>query len=272
MGKKYRDAFGDRMKRYELVSDTYLVRRMPVIMRFDMVAGHTFTRKFVRPFDAIFGEAMRQTMLELCKSIPGCVFGYTQSDEITLILCDYKTLESDAWFDYRVQKLCAISACKAGRFFNAAYARLVEKFRSDLEHGTFDPKSHRYPFYGEYGTLPDYEARLNTADFDCRVFNVPKEDVVNNLLWRQRDAEKNSIQAVAQSFFSARELKGLKLGQLQDKLFKERGINWNDLWFYHKRGNACRRFDGGPWVIDEFTPVFSKQRDYIEECFLFSEE
>ena len=82
------DKFGDRMKRYELVSKNVLTNRMPVIIRLDGCAFHTFTKKFERPFDMILKETMNDTMLELCKKIPGCVFGYTQSDEITLILID----------------------------------------------------------------------------------------------------------------------------------------------------------------------------------------
>ena len=39
--------------------------------------------------------AMIRTMEELCRNIQGCVFGYTQSDEITLILLDYQTLETE---------------------------------------------------------------------------------------------------------------------------------------------------------------------------------
>lgn len=101
-----RDALGDRMKsNYESVTKTKLVKRMPVMIRLDGVAFHTFTRGFKKPFDEVLVKAMQATMKYLCEKIQGCVLGYTQSDEITLILVDYRELNTSAWFDYEVQKL-----------------------------------------------------------------------------------------------------------------------------------------------------------------------
>ena len=57
-------------------------------------------------------------MKYLCENIQGCVLGYTQSDEITLILVDYKKLTSNAWFDYKVQKMSSIAASMATLSFN----------------------------------------------------------------------------------------------------------------------------------------------------------
>ena len=105
------DALGTRMKTYyEQIPKTRLMRRTPVAIRIDGKAFHTFTRGFQKPFDEVLGNSMVRTMEYLCKNIQGCIFGYTQSDEITLILIDYQTLETDAWFDYEVQKMCSISA------------------------------------------------------------------------------------------------------------------------------------------------------------------
>ena len=116
------DRLGLRMKEYyESIPKTKLMRRTPVAIRIDGRSFHTFTRGFKKPFDNILRESMEETMLYLCKNIQGCVLGYHQSDEITLILIDYKTLESDAWFDFEVQKLhinvtdgCLRNACSAG--------------------------------------------------------------------------------------------------------------------------------------------------------------
>jgi dihydroxy-acid dehydratase len=88
-------ALDNRMKRYEASSDIYLTRRMPVVLRFDGSHFHTFTRGFQKPFDDVMINAMQKTMLDLCKNIQGAVWGYTQSDEITVVVIDYQALDTD---------------------------------------------------------------------------------------------------------------------------------------------------------------------------------
>ena len=126
------DELGKRMKIYEAVPKIKLVRRMPVAIRIDGKAFHTFTRGFQKPFDNVLMKTMQETTKYLCENIQGCVFGFTQSDEITLILVDYKELNTSAWFDNEVQKICSISASMATMAFNRAFVKNVD------EWGTFD--------------------------------------------------------------------------------------------------------------------------------------
>lgn len=121
MSKKY-DSLGDRMKGYENIARNYLTRRVPTIIRVDGKAFHTFTRGMEKPFDRILMTTMQNTMKYLCENIQGCVFGYTQSDEITLVLTDYATITTDAWFGYNIQKMCSVSASMATLAFSNAYA------------------------------------------------------------------------------------------------------------------------------------------------------
>lgn len=181
-----------RMKRYEAVSKTTLVTRMPVILRIDGKAFHTLTRGFQKPFDRVLNLSMMETMRFLCKNIQGCVLGYTQSDEITLVLVDYKKLTSNPWFDYEVQKMCSVGASMATVGFNNAFARRVEEFSI---HGGGSPLYDRY-----------LNALEDGAMFDCRAFNVPREEVTNNIYWRQLDASRNSIQMLGQVHFAHKEL------------------------------------------------------------------
>ena len=44
----------------------------------------------MKPFDECMSKAMQETMKYLCENIQGCVLGYTQSDEISLVLIDYQ--------------------------------------------------------------------------------------------------------------------------------------------------------------------------------------
>lgn len=80
-----------------------------------MRAGHSFTKRFERPFDNVFMESMQETAKYLCENIQNCKLSYQQSDEITLLLIDYNKLKlnTDCFFDYRINKLCSIVASMA---------------------------------------------------------------------------------------------------------------------------------------------------------------
>lgn len=124
------DLFGERMKSYEQKANFYLEKKIPVVIRLDGKAFHTFTKGLEKPFDSILVTAMQKTMTSLCENIQGCVFGYCQSDEITLILVDYQTLNTDAWFDYKVQKLCSVSASMATLYFNQHFRDSIYEYLS----------------------------------------------------------------------------------------------------------------------------------------------
>ena len=116
------DAIGIRMKEnYENISKTKLTRRTPVVIRIDGKAFHTFTKNFQKPFDFILMESMKETTLKLCKNIQNAKLGYCQSDEISILLCDYDNLDTAAWFDNEVQKICSISASMATFYFNQIF-------------------------------------------------------------------------------------------------------------------------------------------------------
>ena len=276
-----RDDLGTRMKTfYEEIPKTKLMRRCPVTIRIDGKAFHTFTRGFQKPFDEVLIEAMQKTMKYLCENIQGCVLGYTQSDEITLILVDYKKLNSSAWFDYEVQKMCSIAASMATMAFNRFFMYEYEEFNRWVNEGNPTDEDRR---------LNDiyYDAMCKGAMFDARCFNIPKEEVTNLIYWRQLDASRNSIQMVGQANFSHKELQNKSCNQIQDMLMEQKGINWNDLPTYQKRGACCiknshivRRLSdetvlcivedpGKPtneWIIDKNIPIFKGcKREYIDK-------
>lgn len=273
------DALGDRMKNnYENRYRFYLTRRTPVIIRVDGNAFHTFTRGLDRPFDADFMKIMQKTCLSLCQNIQGCVGGYVQSDEISLLLVDYQTIESDAWFDYNLQKITSLAAARATMTFNrlvrdlaedydnrATYERCKPEDQIDLDELTYCQKQAIRWF-----------AKEDKAMFDARAFNIPKEEVCNYFIWRQKDATRNSIQAAGQAQFSHKELDRKSQSDIQEMLF-QKGINWNNYSIPEKRGSFVRRYtetvereDGvvivrNPWYIDEEMPILTEDRNYIEE-------
>ena len=252
------DELGKRMKGYEAIPRIFLMRRTPVAIRVDMKAGHTFTKYLKKPWDEIFQKSMWYTMKNMCEQIQGCVFGFAQSDEITLILTDYETLTTDAWFGYNVQKLCSVSASIATLKFNQAFKKLsTEWFDNYFEAWHTSPEEDRYA-----EVLNDCE--LVGAMFDARCFNIPKEEVVNLVYWRQVDAVRNSIQSMAQANFSHKQLDRKNTKQLREML-AEIGKPWEDVPLYQQRGVACVKNEDG-WYIDESMPILKGDgRDYLEK-------
>ncbi len=265
-----KDSLGDRMKQYESISKTSLMRRNPVIIRIDGKAFHTFTRGFRRPFDDILIESMQETMKYLCENIQGCKIGYCQSDEISLLLTDYENINTAAWFDYQVQKMCSIAASMATLAFNRAFEERVEALDFDWSMGVEGINS-------DYLSAL-YRAREKGAMFDARCFSIPKEEVCNMFIWRQQDAVRNSIQMVAQANFSHKQLQNKSCNELQEMLWQEKNINWNDFETVKKRGSCCTKTGKHTvvdmktgeqkerliWEIDKEIPIFTQDRNYIE--------
>ena len=286
------DNLGKRMKEfYEQVPKTRLVRRMPVAIRIDGKAFHTFTRGFQKPFDKVLMQSMQETTKYLCENVQGCVFGYTQSDEITLILVDYKELDTSAWFDYEVQKLCSISASMATMAFNKFFAKNVDEWGRNTfadwdDGGTNDPEVANSP---EWELMQTYSRALaKGAMFDARCFNIPKEEVTNLVYWRQLDAARNSVQMVGQANFSHKELQNKSCNMIQDMLHEQKGINWNDFPVDCKRGAAVIKKKIGTnvaaacgiagatyenrWVIDRHMPmVKGEDRKYLDDLVYIGE-
>lgn len=272
------DALGTRMKKYEYVTRTHLVNRCPVIVRLDGKAFHTFTRGFQKPFDEVLVKAMQETMKYLCENIQGCVLGYTQSDEITLVLVDYKKIDSCAWFDYNIQKCASISASMATLAFNRAFAKAFDEWgRANLPDwdmgGTNQPVDEKL-----LKLCQTYDKALNKgAMFDSRVFNIPKEEVTNCVLWRQNDATRNSIEMVGHANFSQNQLHKKSCNEIQDMLMLQKGINWNNFPTHLKRGSCyIRKVDEttghSKWVIDTEIPIFKGDgRKYIDDLVFIGE-
>jgi tRNA(His) 5'-end guanylyltransferase len=251
-----------------------------MLLRLDGKAFHSFTKGFQKPFDMILMQSMWDTTKYLCENVMGCKVGYTQSDEIQLLLTDYDNIGTEAWFDKNVQKMCSISASMATLAFNKHFfSNVMDKWEDGII--TLEEREK-------------YQKKFNTALFDSRVYNIPKEEVCNAFIWRQQDATRNAIQMVGQANFSHKQLQNKNCNQIQEMLFQDKGINFNDLPTYQKRG-ACivKRsyikenekpliagsgiyFEGQiertEWIVDENIPVFTQDRNYIEKYLLVKGE
>lgn len=278
------DELGTRIKEfYESVPKTKLMHRTPVAIRIDGKAFHTFTRGFSKPFDDVLINTMQDTMKYLCKNIQGCVLGYTQSDEITLILVDYKRLNSSAWFDYEVQKMCSIAASMATMAFNKFFENNVEKENDSFTSEWLDENTDN-PNYKNKKLEDLWRVHNNAlkkgAMFDARCFNIPKEEVTNLIYWRQLDATRNSIQMVGQANFSHKELQGKSCEKIKEMLIAEKGISWEDFHPMYKHGSCCIKVTTetddvtrSSWEIDKNIPLFvGEGREYIESLIQGQEE
>lgn len=228
---------------------------------------------------------MQETTKYLCENIQNCIFGFTQSDEITLILVDYQTLTTEAWFDYEVQKLCSIAASMATMAFNKFFKENVQTFEINnirvIKYMEDEKKNKIINLIDTY-----YKAIEKGAMFDARCFNIPKEEVTNLIYWRQLDASRNSVQMVGQAYFSQKELQNKSCNDIQDMLMTQKGINWNDFPTYQKRGSCCVRNkiaiesngvtadvylrdtskSENKWIIDTNIPIFKGEgREYIDK-------
>ena len=237
-------SLSNRMKNYEHLSDSKLLPKTPVILRIDGKSFHTFTKEMQRPWDERLAKSMWEAAIYTCKRIMGAQLAYTQSDECNIFISDWESNRTQAWFEYRLQKLCSISA----GLYTAAFLRAF------CHHHSKDPMELR--------ELPI---------FDARAFNLPKHEVANYFIWRQQDACRNSLQMLARVYFSHSETLGKTNQQLQEMLWKKHQINWNDceIWqkrgmSFHKRPKTEEKKEKWGWVADHNTPMFSQHRNYIE--------
>ena len=252
-----------RMKGYEQVSQNFLTKRMPVIIRVDGRAFHTFTKGMNRP-EAIMQDAMERTAKYLCEHIAGCRLAYVQSDEISLLLTDYETLNSEVWFGYNVQKLVSVTASMATMAFEKAFTQAIHDcYPNPME--IEDEKQF------EYCKMLLEKACNGEATFDARAFNIPQAEVCNYFIWRQQDATRNSIQMFAQTMFNQEELQNKKNDELQEMMFQKNGFNWNNCSISEKRGvciiqvpQSVNEATKMRWWVDIRTPVFTQDREYID--------
>lgn len=260
---------GARMKAYENCYRFYLPKRQAVIVRIDGRAFHSFTRGFAKPYDEVFAWAMQETTRQLCKNVGGCKFGYQQSDEISLVLTDYESINTEPWFGNNLQKIVSISAAMATFYFRQNFLEAIVSIdRCD------EISNVHFKAYGE-----------KLAVFDARAFILPREEVSNYIYWRQLDCVRNSIQLAGQAYFSHKQLQNKNCDQIQEMLWQEHQVNWSKYPTWFKNGVAIykqpreishKNEDGtqssivrDKWTIDLEMPMVSQNPDFINKWVIF---
>ena len=201
------DEFDRQMRAYEQSLDQIILPDLHIAARLD---GRSFTRltkevcRFEAPFDIRFRDLMIRTAGALMSAGFRVVYGYTESDEISLLLHP-----DDRSFGRKVRKINTTLAGEASAVFSLALGR--------------------------------------RATFDCRVIPLPNRDRVSDyFLWRQEDSHRNSLNA--HCYWALRRegcgaekataaLSGMSAAEKNEMLF-QRGINYNDLPNWQKRGTG----------------------------------
>jgi len=258
MGKKKRDALGDRMKGYENATKCKLMRRGYTMIRIDGKAFNTYTKGCEAPFDWGLVNDMDDTAKYLCENIQGAKCAFVQSDEITIVITDFENRETSAWFDNNIQKMVSVSSSMATAKFNQL--RMLRTIKPQLAE-SFNLDS----------IILEKLKDIRLAEFDSRVWQVPtRGEAMNNFIWRQQDTVKNSISSAAQSMYSDKELHGKNGSDKQEMMF-QKGTNWNDFDPKLKRGRMIVKetYKKQPDVfrtrwISEAPPTFTQDKEYLK--------
>lgn len=197
-----KDKLGDRMKKYESTeTQRFLQPGLPILVRIDGKAFHTYTKGMKKPFDETLVNAFIETTKKLVEKC-NAVIGYTQSDEITLILPD----DRDTMFERKIHKLDSVICSMATMYFNS-----------------FMPEDKRY------------------ATFDCRVWNVPnRSEAINCLIWRELDATKNAISMAASCFYSHKQLLN-KNSKEKLEMLQLKGEKFDEYPVFFRRGTYIKK-------------------------------
>lgn len=214
----------DKCLYYRGLTDYKLLPGSYVIVMLD---GRSFSKliknKFNKPFDDNFIGMMNETAKYVCENVQGCKLAYVQSDEISLVLTDFDTPTTDAFFGYRLCKMQSIIASLATAKFNQLM----------LSHNL---EKHSYDTLLEDGvdTLYSVKDAIKAVDnatlyqFDCKCWNVPNiNDVFAWFLYRQIDCVRNSKQQTAQTYLPHKMLLNLDTDAQLRLLIEEKGIDWN---------------------------------------------
>lgn len=201
--KEYK--MGDDMKEIERETETYIPRHKPYIARLDGRSFSRFTKRhFEKPFDVKFNDIMVDLTKDLVREF-NAVTGYTQSDEISLLLVPKVSKDGinlDYDFKGRVQKTMSVMAGFASTRF------LVHCIRN--------------------GIVSAEDISEWDAHFDSRALPIGETDLILSYFrWRQMDCVRNCTSSFARKYFSTSELHKKHTGNILDML-KDKNIDMGE--------------------------------------------
>lgn len=219
-----KDTLGDRCKKYEALYERYFLPKIPIIIRLDGKCFSQWTKGCKKPFDQDLITCMFESAKEVAKEMQGCRALYAQSDEVTFVLTDDTTLESQQWFGGRQNKIESVTAAMMTAYFNKNWYDYADDIK-------------------------------RPAIFDARAFQCPKDDVANVFLWRVKDWERNSLTMYCSQFFTHKELHGQGRADRHEMLHKI-GKNWaTDCTDQQKNGSWWSPTNGDNHVLTNYSDI-----------------
>lgn len=238
----------DRIEGYISATDYKLLNKLPVIININGRGFLKTTSLLDKPFCEKFSECMLSTALRLCNDIDGAIFAYQHNDEITIISRNDQNMDTNPWFDNKIQKLCSVTASLATSHFYECYNKLNLSF-------------------------------LNDPLFTSQIFAVPTySEAVNTILYKQHSNFYTSVQYACyyelMKKYEKNNIKemisGLSVDDKINLLFEECNINFNDYPKIFKRGAAIYKAPNvingnikNKWIINEDLPIFNKNQAFI---------
>lgn len=249
---------GEYLKDREREFRQYVDKTKPVFLRLDGKNFSKLTRNIEKPICTIFRKTMRDTLEYLLNNIQSAVVGYQQSDEITIMIDNYSKEDSEPWFGGQIQKIDSIASSMATLIFSKQFIRNIE---TELQSENLSEERAAYL----YKLIDFYNSEKFLPIFDCRVFQVPLDEAIKPLKWRQLDMAKNSVTGYAQQYFSHKQLDGINTNTRKEMLL-ECGLNWDELPFDDKYGfvMSLQKNESGRQKFVETPILFTKNIDIYE--------
>ncbi|RAJ83639.1 tRNA(His) 5'-end guanylyltransferase [Chitinophaga dinghuensis] len=201
------DDLDKKMRVFETHDDKYILPEMYIVARID---GRNFTKltkekhDFEKPFDLRFHDYMVETVRHLMTCGFNIVYGYTQSDEISLLF----HLQENA-FSRKERKYNSILAAEASARFSTQLGDI----------GTFDCRICQLP---NSSLVSDY--------FRWRHEDAHRNSLSAHCYWLLRGLGHTAVEATER-------INKLSSSDKNELLFAH-GINFNDLPTWQKRGSG----------------------------------
>lgn len=242
----------DRIESYQTQADLKLLNKLPIIV---VVNGRSFaktTSLLDKPYSKTFAECMMSTVLKLCNEVEGVIFAYHHNDEIVLILRNDQSLDTEPWFDNKVQKLTSIISSIATLHFN----NCVHAVDMSL---------------------------LGEAYFTTQIFTVPNiAEAINTIIYKQQQNFYTSIQVAC--FYELLKkydkisikdmMQGLSFEEKVELLLQECDVDFNHYPITFRRGAACYKVPKvigdtmkNKWSINTDLPIFTKDQSFLNNIF-----